>query len=152
MKCSAIEEMILPEGLASLGERAFAGCSEIKNIAIPESVKEIKDGAFEGCYSVEEIILPKGVAFIGANAFSGCSLSKVIVPKGVGSLGENAFRSNRDVIIYYEGDAGEWKNLHYRQSKNRNAGFEIYCYSATRPFLRRDTWHYDGDTPVIWSK
>ena len=38
----------LPEGLETIGERAFANCANLEDLTLPESVTSIDDGAFEG--------------------------------------------------------------------------------------------------------
>lgn len=55
--CAACES-ILPEGMLSIGGRAFAYGS-VRCIVIPESVKQIADDAFEGCDDLV-IVCPNG--------------------------------------------------------------------------------------------
>ena len=45
-----IERVELPEGLESIGDKAFARCKRLSSVLIPESVTSIGDGAFEGCW------------------------------------------------------------------------------------------------------
>lgn len=49
---TAVEAVILPEGLESIGWFAFYGCVGLQSIAIPSSVKTIEYGAFDGCTSL----------------------------------------------------------------------------------------------------
>jgi hypothetical protein len=45
---SAARDVILPDGLLSIGKRAFANCSQLGMIAIPDSVATIAPDAFAG--------------------------------------------------------------------------------------------------------
>lgn len=55
---SAIENIVIPDSITSIGDNAFAG-SGIKEIEIPESVEQIGEGAFDDC---ENLIAIHGVA------------------------------------------------------------------------------------------
>ena len=86
-------DVIIPDGVTSIGERAFGYCRGLTSIVIPDSVTSIGDRAFEDCYGLTgTLILPNGVTNIGDCAFSGCSgLTSVTIPDGVKSIGEYAF-------------------------------------------------------------
>lgn len=47
--CNNIKSIILPEGLISIGAYAFRGCTNLTSINIPKSVTKIADGAFLDC-------------------------------------------------------------------------------------------------------
>lgn len=49
---TALEAVVLPDSIQSIGWFAFSGCSNLKSIAIPSSVKIIEYGAFDGCSSL----------------------------------------------------------------------------------------------------
>lgn len=51
-KNTAVEAVILPDGIESIGWFAFSGCSNLKSIAIPSSVERIEYGSFDGCSSL----------------------------------------------------------------------------------------------------
>lgn len=51
-KNTAVEAVILPDGIKSIGWFAFSGCSNLKSIAIPSSVERIEYGSFDGCSSL----------------------------------------------------------------------------------------------------
>lgn len=50
------EDIIFPEGLVSIEERAFYGCSNIPRIELPSSLQTINRYAFNGCYNISSII------------------------------------------------------------------------------------------------
>lgn len=80
--CSALESVILPEGMTYLSDRVFAGCSSLKEVIIPSTVKRIGEYAFSNS-TISSITIPAGVKTIGESAFSACSsLKKIIVEEG----------------------------------------------------------------------
>ena len=69
---NAIEEVIIPDSVARIGDSAFSGCTGIVNVDIPNNIKEIGYGAFQNCKYLTSIDIPKNVSEIGDSAFSGC--------------------------------------------------------------------------------
>lgn len=70
---SAIETVILSDGIESIDEKAFEKCASLKEVIIPSSVTEIEKGAFDGCKSLEILEIPDSVTAIGVNAFRDCA-------------------------------------------------------------------------------
>lgn len=67
-QCSTIENVLLPDGLETIGGGAFAGCSLIKDITLPESLLSIGQYAFVDT-GLDTIIIPDSVQDIGYSAF-----------------------------------------------------------------------------------
>lgn len=83
--CKALEEVDLPEGLERIGLTAFSDCTSLKKITIPASVREIIDssnircgGVFSNCKSLEQVVLSEGLEKIGVKAFEKCISLKMI--------------------------------------------------------------------------
>ncbi len=92
-QCRLLENVIMPNGIISIGEDAFWRCSSLTNITIPDGVTSIGDSAFSDCSSLTSITIPDGVTSIGYGAFSGCSsLTSIIIPDSVTSIDGYAFR------------------------------------------------------------
>ena len=103
----------IPDGIASIGDNAFAFCSDLTGVTIPNSVTNIGyaafkstglisvtlpnsvsttgDEAFEGCYSLTSVIIPDSVTTIGFASFSGSGLTSVAIPNSVTTIGDYAF-------------------------------------------------------------
>ena len=85
-------DVTIPEGVTSIGTRAFDFCSSLASVTIPWSVTSIGDEAFDGCGSLASVTIPGSVTSIGTRAFWGCkSLANVTIPEGVTSIGDWAF-------------------------------------------------------------
>lgn len=98
-----ITSIQLPEGIKTIGERAFCGCDGLFAITIPNSVKKIEDGAFDGS-GLTKVVFGSGLTKIGDWAFSGTKLKKVVIPNNVTQLGENVFRECRKLVEVKIGD------------------------------------------------
>ena len=98
-----MKELIIPEGIESIGVGAFENCLLLKKISLPSSLKEINANAFRGCISLKEIVIPNNVKVISNKAFDGCiKLEKVILPEGLLRIEEDAFNNDqllRDINI-----------------------------------------------------
>ena len=87
-----ITDVIIENGVTSIGENAFYRCERLTSITIPDSITYIGDGAFYGCSGLTCISLPDGVTNIGRGVFSGCSgLTSISLPDGVTNIGSIAF-------------------------------------------------------------
>jgi len=108
------KEIILPEGIKTIENSAFANnysveyvklpdsvefirpqafwCSSIKNIDLSSNLIEIGDSAFRGS-KLEKINLPPSVKYIRRGAFMECiNLKSASLPEGLEEIGHNAFQ------------------------------------------------------------
>ena len=69
---SARDNMIIPNGVISIGIGAFELCSDITSVTIPNSVTDFGNGAFSRCTGLTSVTINCS-AGIGSNAFQGCS-------------------------------------------------------------------------------
>ena len=74
---SWVTNIILLNGVTSIGESAFNGCSDLANIIIPSSVVTIGKYAFRKCFDLTNILVPENVVNIGVGAFVDCSILTV---------------------------------------------------------------------------
>ena len=103
-----LKKLVLPEGLAEIGDSAFEFCGGIDSIVFPPHLKKIGESAFSCCKSLREIYLGGEIEEIGEKAFVGCGDLKRIhfagtkeqLAKAAGSISFISFSGNVD---YYEG-------------------------------------------------
>ena len=82
VKDKGIKSVVIPNGVTSIGYRAFFFCSNLTSVVIPDSVTSIGDEAFYGCKNLTSITIPDSVISIGNAAFRGCkSLKTLTIPK-----------------------------------------------------------------------
>lgn len=89
---TSLTNIILPGGMASLGDGAFQNCNKLTAITIPDSVTQLGEGVFVNCTSLTRATLPSGLTSIPRRLFWKCrALTSVNLPIGVVSIGEEAF-------------------------------------------------------------
>ena len=76
----SVSNVVIVDGVTSIGTDAFAGCLGLSSVTIPNSVKSIGGGAFRYRAGLTSVTIPNSVTFIGYGAFEGCTgLTSVIV-------------------------------------------------------------------------
>lgn len=65
-------DVVIPEGVASIGNDAFRRCKGMTSVVIPSSVTTIGDSAFRGCEGLKTVVISSGVESIGGMAFAEC--------------------------------------------------------------------------------
>ncbi len=114
---NSLTEVILPEGLLGIGDKAFYRCALLSSINLPDSLLYLGDEVFYGCTRLCEITLPAGLVTVGAGV--------------VGSS------SNRNSHIIYVKAAAPGENWH-----ERFAGGYPVIYSCETNNLTKDGTFY----------
>ena len=85
-------DVVIPDGVTSIGDWAFSRCEGLTSVTMPNSVTSIEDHAFCECTSLTSIVIPNGVTTIGDYMFHSCkSLTSVTIPDSVSSSGKCVF-------------------------------------------------------------
>ena len=87
-----IKDLVIPNDITSIGDRAFSYCTGLTSATIPNSVTTIGSSAFSSCAGWTSVTIPNSVTTIGSSAFSGCrGLTSVTIPNSVTTIGNDAF-------------------------------------------------------------
>ena len=98
-------DIVINEGITSIGSRAFYNCSSITSVSIPNTVTNIGDRAFYNCSSIKTAKIPEGIQTIGDGAFYKCSnLSDEIEIKEGVTLGGGTVFNNSGITKLTIGD------------------------------------------------
>ena len=90
--CTSLISVTIPNSVTSIGDSAFYNCTSLTSVTIPNTVTSIGDSAFYNCTSLTGVTIPDSVTSIGRSAFSTCkSLISVTIPNSVTSIGRSAF-------------------------------------------------------------
>ena len=112
--CSSLTSVTIPDSVTSIGYSAFSGCSSLTSVTIPDSVTSIGYSAFGSCYSLASITIPDSVTTIGDSAFYNCnSLTKVTIPDSVTTIGYCAFGSCENLASVTFTDTNDWYYTSY---------------------------------------
>lgn len=107
-----ILEIVLGEGVTTVGFGAFRECPSLLSVSLPDSLARIDGGAFYGCSKLENVSLPKNLKILGRNAFTGCEkLKRIFIPRSVESVGSQAFLRTGLKDIFYGGTMEAWNRL-----------------------------------------
>ena len=142
--CSSLSAINIPESVTSIGNSAFSVCSGLTDITIPEGVTSIGNSAFYGCSSLTAITLPEGVTNIESSVFYNCTLlTSITPPEGVTSIGERAFGNcySLTTIVLPK----NLKNIYSQAFANCLELHDVYCYAEKVPSTSTDA--FDNSFP-----
>lgn len=105
--CYGLEFVSPPENYCkAISAHSFRFCQNLRNLVIPQGVTSIGEGAFTGCYALRKLVLPEGIGRID-KAFVNCYGLQLIcnatVPPTLQVSG--AFVNNNPVRIFVPDDS-----------------------------------------------
>ena len=92
-----IEEVIIPEGVETIGPYAFANLTKLKKVTLPSTLTKIDKGAFYGCTALTSVVGIENVKFINQNAFTACELGGTLALNSAVAVADYAFYCNRSL-------------------------------------------------------
>ncbi|MBQ7347570.1 MAG: leucine-rich repeat protein [Clostridia bacterium] len=91
---NTIEEVIIPEGVKSIGPYAFANLTALKKVTLPSTLERIDYGAFYGCTSLTTVKGIEHVKLINEDAFYDCNLLGTLTFGNAIAISNYAFALN----------------------------------------------------------
>lgn len=88
---NTLEKVVLPSSLMKIGKSAFAFCQKLTAVELPKGLTEIPNSAFSHCSSLKKIEIPAGVKKINSEAFGSAALESIELPSGLEEIGYRAF-------------------------------------------------------------
>ena len=97
---TTLKEVILPEGLISIEEAAFANCTALEKLNVPYTVNTIGRWILENT-KVTSFTIPQVVTEIPASCFYGSAITTINIPPSVKTIGNWAFQNAKltEVVI-----------------------------------------------------
>ncbi len=108
---SGLASIIIPEGVTTIGLRAFGYCTNLKRVEIPSTVKKIDTWMFDWCQftgpeaGLQEVILHEGVTTIDWLAFHYALTrgARVYIPASVKTISGAGYASYDYYSVYFAG-------------------------------------------------
>lgn len=109
--CTALKELVIGDGVESIGKEAFSGCTSLEKVTFGKSIRTIAEYAFTGCRAVKQVHIPDIASWCGVN-YEGLysnplswndvnknaylylneqKLTNLIIPEGVTEIVGNSF-------------------------------------------------------------
>ena len=122
-----LEQIVLPEGIVSLGANALHGTS-LTEIHLPSTLRSIGEDAFLLCGNLCSVEIPEGVTSIGEGAFSYCeALASVVLPGSITTMGEGIFYQSE--LLETAGPMGSGCDIQFGWTDKIPAHAFESCYS-----------------------
>lgn len=88
-----VKELIICDGITSIGNYAFCGASGLEKLSIANTVTNIGDFAFFYDINLENVKLPSKIESIGNDAFGNTKIQNITIPNSVKKLSGYIFFS-----------------------------------------------------------
>ena len=92
---SRLKEVVIGNGVVTIGKYAFQSCDNLTKVTIGRNVEKIGISAFYDCSKLEEVSFHKlnALKTIDIGAFWNCEKLKINIPRTVNKIGSGAFQN-----------------------------------------------------------
>ena len=97
-----LKQVIISEGITSIGINAFFDCVVLSDITLPNSLQSIGAWAFQSCHSLKSITIPENVNSIGEDAFISTGLLTIKIRAQQGTISGEPWGADYSTQIIYE--------------------------------------------------
>lgn len=91
IECESDYDLVIPNGVTSIGFYAFYNSIYLKSVTIPNSVVTIDSECFAGCSNMSTVNIGSGVTSISYRAFYNSGITSINIPGNVKKIGLQAF-------------------------------------------------------------
>ena len=146
----ALSEIIIPEGVSALGDKALQGMTATK-VVLPSTLKTTGNQTFGACNTLTEIDFSLCTNFaIGGYSFYAINNTLTVrLPNTnilIGATGSGAFRYVKVINIVFDGTIAEWKaNVKVKKGSSDTADacpYNIYGFETNQS--KENYGQYDG--------
>ena len=147
--CTSLTSVIIPDSVTTIGVTAFYDCESLTSVTIPDSVTMIGDYAFKWCYSLTSVTIGNSVTTIGDSTFYGCSsLTSVAIPDSVTTIGDLAFSLCESLTSVTIGNSVTTiEDSAFSWCENL---ISVYCEAITPPSLGSNVFYVNGSGRKIY--
>ncbi len=119
--------VVIPDGVAIIGENAFNSCRAITGVTIPDTVVKIETSAFGFCQNLKSVTIPNSVTYIEEGIFwENYGVRSVTIPNSVTHIDGDLFVGQGDQLLTIHGVAGSYA--------------ESYARKRNLPFVADQAW------------
>ncbi len=113
------EEMQRSSNPLFYAHHLYLNGKEVRDLVIPNGVTSIGRYAFDNCEALTRVTIPEGVTSIGLNAFRKCrSLASVTIPSSMTTIGGSAFILCEKLNAVYISDLAAWCGISFYMTAN----------------------------------
>ena len=99
-----IEDLVIPNGVTSIGDYSFNNCGSITSVTLSNSVTSIGEESFGGCSNLKSITIPNSMENIDDSAFNDCTNLHDVYISDIASWCSIDFASYTSNPLYYGGN------------------------------------------------
>ncbi|EOD5311405.1 leucine-rich repeat domain-containing protein [Enterococcus faecalis] len=139
-----LKSIKLPDSIKYIGKEAFRE-SDIKELILPENLQVIDDRAFQFANNLNgTLIIPSKVKYIGQNAFQSNYLTSIVFPESIEIIEDGAFLYSELENIEFKGNG---KNLR-KIGVDAFSSAKVQNKIDVRAFANLEV--YDFNNPILY--
>ena len=112
-QCTALEKVVLGNGVTEIGESAFWYCKELKDLSLGSEIRSIGGFCFCQCTALTQVTIPDQVTTVKEQTFWDCGLTTVTIPASVTTIEAGAFWAPALSEVRYGGSPSQWKKIQF---------------------------------------